>query len=160
MEYITKKIEIILPADRLFALFIDEFNEWWPKAYTWSQDRLEDIFITPKVNGFCTEIGPNNFRIDWGTVTAFEKGKQLSFRWQIGPTRDPIPNVDKASLVTLKFEQLSDSKTQLHLKHTEFQNHGKNYSEYRKALDSSDGWDHILNCFQEFVLEEGDGNNN
>lgn len=40
----------------------------------------------------------------------FEKEKQLSFRWQICPTRDPILDVNKASLVTLKFEQLSEPK--------------------------------------------------
>src|SRR5699024_8183367 len=108
---------------------VEDFKKWWPKAYTWSQDDLQDIFITPKVNGFCTEIGPNNFRIDWGTVTAFEKGKYIAFRWQIGPTRDPIPNVNKASLVTLTFEPLSTSKIKINLKHTEFQNHGENYKE-------------------------------
>lgn len=45
---------------------------------------LKEIFINPKVGNFCTEIGPNGFRIDWGTFVAVEKPKLLAFKWQIG----------------------------------------------------------------------------
>lgn len=150
-DSIIKQIKLNISADEAFDNFINKFNEWWPKEYTWSQGTLKKILITPKVKGLCTEIGPNNFRVDWGTVTEIKENKMLSFKWQIGPNRDPIPNVEKASLVTVIFRSLSNSETEIQLKHSDFKNHGENYQDYLQALNSKEGWSFLLKCFENYV---------
>ena len=45
MEGITKKLKIEISSDIAFQKFVNEMNEWWPKEYTWSQDKLKEIKI-------------------------------------------------------------------------------------------------------------------
>ncbi len=147
MDSIEKQITLLLPAHHAFEKIVDHFNNWWPKEYTWSGDSLKEISVGPKIGDLCTEIGPNGFRVDWGTVTEVKKDKLFSFRWQIGFNRDPIPDPGKASLVTVTFNPVSDTETKVKLIHSEFRNHGEHYPEYLRALDSEKGWDYILGSY-------------
>jgi len=40
MEKITKIVEVAIAGNRAFSKFLNDLNEWWPKEYTWSQDKL------------------------------------------------------------------------------------------------------------------------
>lgn len=97
MKGITKRLKIGIPSDIAFKKFVNELNKWWPKKYTWSQDKLEDIWIDGQKDGFCTEIGPYGFRCDWGRVTDLTENKKIMIKWQISPKREPVPNPEKAS---------------------------------------------------------------
>ena len=152
MDTITKHIKLNLSAEEAFAKFVNNFNEWWPQEYTWSMDTLKSISIAAEVGGLCTEIGPNGFRVDWGTVTDFQKNKSLSFKWQIGPAREPVPDPEKASLVTIAFNSISHSETNVQLTHSDFKNHGDNYLEYLKAMDSKHGWTYLLNRYKTYAI--------
>tara|TARA_B100000780_G_C20892841_1_gene355331 strand:- start:176 stop:634 length:459 start_codon:yes stop_codon:yes gene_type:complete len=147
MEGITKRLKIEIPSDKAFRKFVNDFNEWWPKEYTWSQDKLEKIKIDGRKTGLCTEIGPNGFRCDWGTITEITENEEISLKWQISPKREPIPNPEKASDLKVKFVQNGDSTT-IDFEHFNFENHGEGSENYRKMMDSEQGWDYILNNFK------------
>ena len=151
MNRIVKNVTVNISRKNAFQKFINELNKWWPNEYTWSQDGLMDISIDPRINGLCTEIGPNNFRCDWGTVTEIEEFKQLTFKWQISPTRSPVPDSKKASTVKLLFHSISDCETNLELEHKDFENHGDNWNEYMQSMDSKLGWSYILRCYADYV---------
>lgn len=150
MDLISKNVEVKIPQERAFLTFINDLAKWWPKEYTWSQNTLVDMKIDTKVNGLCTEIGPNDFRCDWGTVTEIEIPAYLAFKWQISIQRSPIPNPDKASTVKITFEAISGFETNVRLKHTDFKNHGGDYQEYLQAMESDKGWIYILNSFKDY----------
>jgi len=147
MERITKRLKIEIPSDEAFRKFVNDLNEWWPKEYTWSQDKLKEIKIDGRKNGLCTEIGPNGFRCDWGTITEFTDNEEISLKWQISPKREPIPNTEKASDLKVKFVQNGDSTT-IDFEHFNFENHGEESENYREMMDSEQGWDYILNNFK------------
>ncbi|WP_159039988.1 hypothetical protein [Christiangramia fulva] len=42
---ITKEVTVSISKDQAFRKFPDDFNEWWPKEYTWSKDKLVEISI-------------------------------------------------------------------------------------------------------------------
>ena len=65
---------------------MNELNEWWPKEYTWSQDKLKEIRINGQKDGLCTEIGPYGFRCDWGRVTELTENEKIKLKWQIRAT--------------------------------------------------------------------------
>lgn len=75
MEKVVRQVNIGLNAQDAFDSFVDNFNDWWPKEYTWSKDSLKEIKIDPEIGGLCTEIGPYGFRCDWGRVTDFVNGR-------------------------------------------------------------------------------------
>lgn len=142
-------ITLNAPVEKAFEAFVYDFNQWWPQGYTWSQDKLVEIRMGTEVNALCTEIGPHNFRCDWGRIVKFVANKELQFTWQIGPNRDPIPDSEKSSVVTLSFKN-QDRKTQLTLQHSNFENHGDGGKEYEKMMASPQGWKYILEEYKEF----------
>lgn len=149
MKSITKNIDLSIPAHLAFQKFVIDFNYWWPKEYTWSQDKLEEIRIDGKVNGLCTEIGPHGFRSDWGRVTEFRQGQYLEMKWQISPNREPVPNPDHASDLKISFRKNGDG-TVVEFEHANFENHGDGAEKYRQMMDSEMGWDYILKAYQTY----------
>ena len=154
MKPVTKKITVLKDKKTAFDNFVNRLKEWWPREYTWSQDKLADIRITPGTGGLCTEIGPHNFRCDWGRGTAFEEHCQISFTWQISPKRVPEPDPNKASQVTVKFVEKTESEIEVELIHADFQNHGNGVEAYQQAMESPDGWDFLLARFAAFCKHD------
>lgn len=149
MERISKQIELDLSPDQAFQKFVLEFNNWWPKEYTWSQDKLKEIKIEEKENGACTEIGPRGFRCDWGRVTNLVKNKHIQFTWQISPHRVPVPDPEKASEVKVEFIR-SGAFTLLKFEHSKFENHGDGAENYKGIMDGEHGWDYILDSYKNY----------
>ncbi|WP_417236966.1 hypothetical protein [Bizionia paragorgiae] len=149
METITKTLKLDITKEKAFQKFVFELNEWWPKKYTWSQEKLVEIKIDGRKNGLCTEIGPNGFRCDWGRVTQIEN-ENIEMKWQISPTRAPVPNPDNASNIKIEFSETAVSSTVLTFEHFNFENHGEGAKEYQEIMDGEQGWDYILNKYKEY----------
>ncbi len=141
---IQQEIDVEMPLAEAFSRFVDRLGEWWPAEYTWSQDALEEIVIEPREGGLCSEHGPDGFRCDWGRVLRFERPTGLSFSWQIGPGREPVPDRHKASEVEVRFERVGEATTRVALEHRGFERHGEGGEEYSAALSSDQGWPYIL----------------
>lgn len=151
MNTISKEVQVNVSADKAFDIFLNKFIGWWPKEYTWSQETLTDIHIEGKINGLCTEVGPNGFRCDWGRVTELVENKLIGLKWQVGPNREPIPNPEKASDIKIEFIAKSNGNTAtLKLEHRNFENHGNGAEAYCKMMDSEQGWDFILAHYRKY----------
>ncbi|WP_343703810.1 SRPBCC family protein [Chitinophaga sp.] len=148
MNSIKRTISTHLPPMRAYAKFVHELNNWWPREYTWAQEKLQHICIDDRRGGFCHETGPYGFRCDWGRVIAVEAGESIVFTWQIGPTRAPEPNPDKSSEISVRFLPQA-----IEFEHRHFERHGDGADEYRQAMDSEKGWDYILQCFSGYSRE-------
>ena len=149
MKKISKEINVAISADKAFQKFVNELNEWWPKEYTWSQDKLKEIRIDSRVGGLCSEIGPHGFRCDWGRVTDLTENKKIELKWQISPNREPVPDPEKASDIQIVFKENDDSTT-VQFEHRNFENHGDGAEDYRKMMDGKQGWDFILDAYKQY----------
>lgn len=137
--------------DQAFSFFINDINKWWPREYTWSKDKLMSININAKTDGLCTEIGPFGFRCDWGRVVHIEENTIILLKWQISPQRVPVPDPEKASDISIHFKSDANGSSKIEFEHFNFENHGEGAQDYRKAMESPEGWDYILNCYSVFV---------
>jgi uncharacterized protein YndB with AHSA1/START domain len=135
------------PPERAFVAFAEGFQGWWPREYTWSQEVLETIAIEPRVGGRCFERGPNGFECDWGRVLAWEPPHRIAFTWQIGPSREPVPNPARAGEVEVRFLADQGAGTRVELEHKGFARHGDAGPGYREAMGSEMGWPLILERF-------------
>ena len=153
MEKITKKLIVGVVKEKAFQKFVNELNEWWPKEYTWSQEKLKEIKIDGRMDGLCTEIGPHGFRCDWGRVTELTKNELIALKWQISPNRIPIPNPENASDIRIKFKDNGESETSLEFEHFHFENHGDGAKEYQKMMNGKQGWDYILSKYQKYCVD-------
>jgi len=149
MEKIIKELKIGIVKDKAFGKFLNELNRWWPKEYTWSQDKLKEIRIDGQKDGLCTEIGPYEFRCDWGRVTELTKNRKIGLKWQISPKREPIPNPEKASDIEIIFKENNGSTT-VRFEHRNFEKHGEGAEDYRRMMNSKQGWDYILDAYKNY----------
>jgi uncharacterized protein YndB with AHSA1/START domain len=149
IEPVRVEVSIALPAARVFERFARELGDWWPHEYTWSQDVLHDIGIEPRLDGLCFEIGPHGFRCDWGRVLEWEPPSRLRLAWQISPRREPVPDPNQASSVTVSFATDAPRRTRVMLVHEAFERHGADGPSYRAAMASPQGWPLILQRFVE-----------
>ena len=150
MDKITKRLTIKVSPEKAYQNFLSDLKSWWPREYTWSQDKLADIKIEEKQDGLCTEVGPYGFRCDWGRVTELIEGQRIGLKWQIGFSREPIPDPEKASDILLVFKPTNKTSTIIEFEHRNFENHGKQAVDYRKMMNGPQGWNYILNRFKEY----------
>jgi len=144
---IRHTVTVPRPPGEAFVFFTERLSDWWPAAYTWAQDVLEEIAMEPKVDGRCFERGPHGFTCDWGRVLVWEPPLRLEFSWQISPGREPVPNPAKASEVEVRFTAEDAATTRVTLEHRHLDRHGEGGEEYRSMLASEQGWPYILACY-------------
>ena len=148
IQPITLTLEVPLPIAAAFETFT-ALNAWWPREYTWSGESLGFIGIEPRFGGNCYEIGPNNLRLEWGHLTAYEPYIRLQFTWNIGPDRVPVPNPQQASEVEVRFFPAGEYLTRLELAHRGLERHGEAAVASREGLASPQGWPYILQRYRE-----------
>lgn len=146
-DHIPRSFTVPVPAERAFHAFTADFVRWWPAEYTWSGAVLQWIGMEPHTGGACYELGPEGFRCDFGRVLHWQPPHRLRFSWQIGPTRVPEPDPARASEVEVRFLAETPDRTRVELEHRHFSRHGSGAREYRAAMDSPQGWDHILHRY-------------
>ena len=86
-EMIIVSTKVNAPLEKAFATFVDDFNTWWPRALTFSGDRLQSISIDPKMNGRAIEKNRDGGEVQWGTVLSFFRPNHIVIAWQITPNR-------------------------------------------------------------------------
>ena len=136
-----------LPREQAFDLVVDRFAEWWPLAYTFSQDECADVGIEPMVGGACYEQAANGQRFVWGTVLSIERPLFVRLAWQIGPDRTIIADPAAASRVMIEFRSGLQG-TLVELTHDDFVRHGEGAQAYRDAMASEQGWQLCLDHLQ------------
>lgn len=126
-----------------FQRFTADLAAWWPPEYTWSGETLERIYLEGRPGGHCVEIGPHDFRCDWGRVLVWEPPHRLVLAWQIAPSRAPEPDPAKASEVEIAFRADADG-TVVSLEHRGFERHGEQGGQYEAMMGSEHGWPRLL----------------
>lgn len=150
---ITASITIAASRENVFRIFTGQLHYWWPKAYTWSQEKLVQMVIEPHTDGKCYETGPHHFHCDWGRVLAATEPESITFTWQITASRAPEPDPDKAGAVTVVFTPLDNDVTEVRLEHHDFDRYGDGWQQYAAAMGSEQGWPYILQALKEAVEE-------
>ena len=143
----THEISVAFPPERAFAVFCEEMTSWWPPEYTWAQKTLQEIGIEPREGGHCYELGPHDFRCDWGRVVTCERPARIAFTWQISAQRVPQPDPALASLVEVRFTPEGECGTRVRLAHRHFSRHGEGAEGYEAAMSSPQGWPLLLERF-------------
>jgi uncharacterized protein YndB with AHSA1/START domain len=132
--------------ERAFELFTEGIGSWWPREFSWSQDKLEEIGIEPHAEGFAYERGPRGFTIHWGRVTAWDPPRRLVLLWQIAGDRTPQPDPDRSSEVEVRFTE-QDGRTRVEVEHRAWERHGDGAQEYRDGFEQAGAWPYALERF-------------
>jgi uncharacterized protein YndB with AHSA1/START domain len=142
---VTGEVTVSCGPSEAFARFLD-LGDWWPLAYTFSEERFQDGSIEPRSGGRWFERDQAGETKPWGTVRAFEPDRRLVLSFAIGADRKPIPE-DQASEVELQFG-LDGANTLVKLEHRDFERHGEGARVLREGMSSPQGWPLILAEFR------------
>ncbi len=140
-----------LPVERAFAAFVDEFDVWWPRDYTWAGNNLAEIVIEPKHGGRCYERTKDGVESVWGSVLTVARPNHIVLAWQIGPDRSAADNEAAASRVDVRFTETSPGSTDVILVHRDFPRHGEGWEAYRTAMAAAKGWPRLMDLYVQSV---------
>lgn len=114
---IRKTIEVPWDPGRAFRRFTREIGAWWPlRSHSVGQERAETVVFEEGVGGRIVEKIRGGEECTWGTVTAWDPPRSVSFTWhpgddraratQIDVTFEPVPGGTRLVLVHSRWETL------------------------------------------------------
>lgn len=141
-------VTLSAPVEYAFQVFVERIGDWWPRAYTFSQDDLAQIGFDRQAGGRWYEVDRRGRRLDWGEVRVFEPQRRLVLSWAISASRGQEP-FDRASEVEVRFKSLGPKQTRVDLEHRDFARHGPGAETIRRGMASAEGWPYILREYAE-----------
>jgi len=136
LEPIVKTIVVPCTQQQAFELFVNQVSNWWPldknSVSAMNGAVAKQVVIEPELGGKVYEIGHDDSRHEWGSVTNYVPHSQLTLDWHIGL---PAKN---ASEVSVRFISVEDNKTQVELTHSRWEAFGDKAESMRNGYDQ--GW--------------------
>lgn len=115
-EPVVKEIEVSCDAAKAFDVFVNKTAKWWPlgghSVSAGSGEVALAITIEPILGGAIYETKFDGARAEWGEVLVFAPGKHLAMSWH------PGTNTDTPTKVEVWFEDLSEGRAKVTLKHS------------------------------------------
>lgn len=151
LEPIVKTVTLDVSAERAFELFVDHIADWWPLSthslLTAAGKRPTGVQFEPFQGGRLYETGESGKTIDWGEVTAWDKGRHLGFTWHVGST----PN--QATQVDVTFQPADQGGTRVTLTHSNWEVLGDRAAELHSNY--TPGWDAVFHAgFAAFAAQQ------
>jgi uncharacterized protein YndB with AHSA1/START domain len=100
LEPVVTKVEVPVPPERAFDLFVADFGRWWPLAtHSIAADeelavQAVDARIEQRAGGPITEVWSNGETVSWGSVLAWEPPRRLVLAWNPSRTRSVSTEVE------------------------------------------------------------------
>lgn len=138
---IRRQVVVDLDPGEAFELFTARIGDWWPLAKL-------------SVFGAGGTVAFENDRIietsegrasEWGTVTAWEPGKRVSFTWHPGAP------ADRVSAVTVTFTSRGDAQTLVVLEHSDWEAY-EDPAATRREYDN--GWPLVLDLYARAAVRD------
>jgi hypothetical protein len=138
--------------ERAFAVFVDEFDRWWPRDYTWGKDKLAEIGIEPKIGGKCFERTTDGALAVWGTVLSIQRPSHIVIAWQVKADRTAEPDERTASRIDVRFVAVEgEGVSDVVVVHRDFPRHGDGWEAYRTRMASKEGWPRLIQLYAKAV---------
>src|SRR5262245_52883853 len=148
---VRKSITVKASVERAFQVYTAELDSWWPRSHHLGTSPLATVMMEGRVNGRCYGVSVDGVETDWGRVLEWDPPHRLVMAWQITPQWTPESDLEKSSVVEVRFTAVEDGHTRVDLEHRDFHKHGAGGDSMRKAVDAPNGWDLLLGLFTQRV---------
>lgn len=151
LDPIIKTVTLDTTPARAFELFTQRISDWWPlgthSVISGRGDTSVNVQFEPFDGGRIYETSETGETEDWGRVTVWKPGEQVSFTWH--PGDDP----SKATQIDVTFQHADAGGTQVTLTHSNWEQLGE-LAESEHA-GYSPGWDQVFHAgFEGFAKRE------
>jgi uncharacterized protein YndB with AHSA1/START domain len=142
---VRRTVRVNADAARAFDVFTAGFARWWPRSHHISPVPMREAIIEPRVGGRWYERGEDGSECEWGKVLAWEPPARVVLAWQINNSFKYDPTA--MSEVEIRFVAESAAVTLVELEHRNIDRLGSDADEFRKKVDSPNGWSLIMQTY-------------
>ena len=122
LEPFVYTIEVDCNQEKAFGIFVNDMAAWWPldkrSMSMHSGKPPKALLVEPKAGGKIVEIGHDDTEYHWGTFKTFDPPEAIRMDFHMGLS------ADCASLVEVRFTDLSNERTQVVLTHSNWEAFG------------------------------------
>jgi len=147
LEPVVKSIKVRADAAKAFRVFTTEMDSWWPRTHHIGNSPMRQVVVEGKVGGAIYTVQEDGTDCPWGSVLAWEPPLRFAFAWQIKPSWQFEPELDRCSEVEVTFTPVDDGTTLVELAHRYFERHGGGSEKMREMVGSNGGWGGLLALF-------------
>jgi uncharacterized protein YndB with AHSA1/START domain len=142
---VRKSVRVNADVARAFDVFTAGFARWWPRSHHIGAAEMKEAIIEPRVGGRWYERGEDGSECEWGKVLAWEPPTRLVLGWQINNNFKYDPTA--MSEVEIRFIAESAGVTVVELEHRNIERLGTEAEDFRKKVDSPNGWTLIMQMY-------------
>ncbi|MBN8293373.1 SRPBCC domain-containing protein [Rhodobacter sp. NTK016B] len=155
-DEITHSIDVPVPPERAWALFVHHFPDWWPREHCFCGEAALDTVFIDLDKAQWGEITRSGDRDLWGAVLLADAGRSLSLGWQMDATVSPwVPEPDpaRASVIDITFAKHPDG-TRVTLRHHGFSRQGEPHAQaMRDVMIGLKRWQEWLEMFCQYTAK-------
>ena len=144
---VRKSITVKAGAERAFEVFTQGIDTWWPRTHHIGKSPMKKAIIEGRAGGRCYSEQVDGTDCDWGEVLVWEPPRRFVMAWKITHQWGYEPDVNKASEVEVRFTPVEGGSTRVDLEHRYFERHGAGGAVMRTAVDSTGGWNDLLQLY-------------
>ena len=157
---VFKSVRVKAPVERVWSIFVEQMETWWPATHHIGKTPFEAIFVEPRIGGRWYERNAKGEQCDWGTVLDWQPPRRLCLSWHVGPGHDSPEwvsdmNMERASQVEILFTPQPDGATLVELTHSKIERHGEGAVQLRDLFDGPGAWAAILQSLVQKVESTG-----
>jgi uncharacterized protein YndB with AHSA1/START domain len=148
IEAVRHTVTVPLTRDQAFALFVDQFESWWPRdSHHISKAAAAVGRVEARPGGRWYERDDQGEECEWGRVLEVERPARILLAWQLTPSFEYEPDPAKQTEVEVTFEDQADA-TRVTLEHRGFEVWGPEGQKMRDSVGADGGWGQLLGLYE------------
>ena len=136
LDPVVKVIDVPCNRQTAFDIFVADINSWWPldknSVSAMGGNAARSLKLESKVGGSIVETGHDGTEHLWGSVKEYNPPDMIALNWHIG-----LPDTS-ASLVEVRFTEVSANETRVELIHSNWEVFGDKADDMRNGYNA--GW--------------------
>ena len=151
VEPVRKNVVIDAPQARVFSVFTDGIDKWWPREHHVGPTPLKQAVLEPKAGGRWYSLCEDGTEVNVGKVLVWEPPKRLVLSWQL--TAEWKYDAEFVTEVEVTFTAEGPKKTRVDLEHRNLARFGTAATATRAMFDSPGGWGLTLERFAKVAAQ-------
>jgi uncharacterized protein YndB with AHSA1/START domain len=152
---VRTQIVVEAPIERAFRVFTEGFGSFKPPEHNLLGVEIAETVFEPRVGGHIYDRGVDGSECHWARVLVFEPPNRVVFSWDISPQWQIETNLEKTSVVEVRFTSEAPERTRVELEHRNLDRHGEGWEASREGVGGDQGWPLYLQRFAELLAEKG-----
>lgn len=136
LEPVIKTIEVPCNQETAFKVFIEDISAWWPldknSVSAMQGEVARTVSLDATQGGHVIETAHDGSKHHWATITSINPFNEFAMNWHIGIS------AENATTVSVRFNKLSDEKTQVILTHSHWEAFAEKAADMRNGYNQ--GW--------------------